>query len=318
MTYSTRRSYIANVIRQMLFSIPHYYGELAELRSVRDWHAWAYYKWPFSFPLAAFPPYVEVESTNACNLACRHCWRSMMDRPIGFIDVDLFRKIVAELSHHRPITLKIVGTGEPALHPRFQDLMTALTGFGSIRVFVYTNGSLLRRFSHREILTWNISTLVVSVDGTDPNSYNCLRPGGDYDVLRKQVEDFYALRNRLTQKFPKIEIRHVIMPYETVRQLVDVRKSWLKTADTVKFNYLQPLKKSEIIARLPSVCRHIRREFDVEWDGRVRLCGSYPEYLGDLHSSSIEDLWHSPKANFVRDCHKRGDLDQIPACKGCL
>jgi MoaA/NifB/PqqE/SkfB family radical SAM enzyme len=316
--YSKRRAYITNVIRQMLFSIPHYYGELAELRTAHDFVSWAYFKWPFFSPLAAFPPHVGVEVTNACNFACRHCWRSKMDRRIGFIDVELFSQILAEVSQYKSITLKIGGGGEVALHPRFRDLMAALTRFQSIRVYVYTNGSLLRRFSHREILEWNISTLVVSVDGTDPSSYNYIRLGGNYSLLRKQVEGLYALRNSLTQKVPKIEIRHVIMPYETTGQLVDVRKSWLRTADTVKFNYLIPLEKSRNIQRRSSLCRETMREFDIEWDGRVRLCRFYPEYFGDLHSSTIEAIWHSPKWKFVRDCQKHGDLDQIPACIGCL
>ena len=121
--------------------------------------------------------------------------------------------------------------------------MNVLAGFRSIRVFVYTNGSLLGKFSHREILEWNMHTLVVSVDGTDPDSYNHIRVGGDYGALRKQVEDSYTFRTSLTRKFPKIEIRHVMMPYETTSQLVDVRKNWLKTADTVKFNYPNSARK---------------------------------------------------------------------------
>jgi MoaA/NifB/PqqE/SkfB family radical SAM enzyme len=317
MTYSKRSVWIGKVIRQTMFSLPHYYGELSELRSRSDLRAWAYYKWPFSFPLSAFPPYVTIESTNSCNFTCGHCWRSKMDRPVGFMDVDLFRKIVAELKHYSPITLKVGGTGEPGLHPRFHELMAALNGLDGIRVFVYTNGTLLRRYPHYEILKWNINTMVISADGTDPDSYNRLRPGGDYRLLREQVEDFYALRNELGQKLPKIEIRHVIMPNETVGQLLEVRKSWLKTSDTVKFNHLISLERNEAFSRPPTVCRQIRREFCIEWDGRVRQCGSYPEYLGDLHSSTIEGLWHSPQANFVRDCHQRGDLDPIPACKGC-
>ncbi len=317
MIYSTRRSYRLNVIRQALFSIPHYFGELAELRSVRDWYGWFYYKWPFPFPLATFPLYVGVEVTNSCNFACPHCWRSRMHRPIGFLDVDLFRKIVAEIGDHRPVTLKLAGSGEVALHPGFRDLMGALKDLPNIRVFVYTNGSLLQRFSHREILEWNINTLVVSIDGTDPASYTLHRPGGDYSVLRKQVVDFYALRNRLSQKLPKIEIRHVIMPDETNLQLMDFRKNWLTTADTVKFNYLQALDRKELTVGLPSACRLILREFSVEWDGRARFCNSFPEYLGDLHSATIRDLWNSPEATFVRNCHRQRNLDQIPACKGC-
>ena len=318
MSYSSRSSYIWNVVKQRILSIPHYVGELAELRSARDLGAWVYYKWPVAFPLAAFPPYVTVESTNACNFACGHCWRSKMDRSVGFLDVELFRKIVVEIKGHRQITLKLGGTGEIGLHRHLNDLMATLTGLNGIRIFLYTNGTVLQKYSHHEILDWNIDIMVVSVDGTDPDSYNKLRLGGDYFTLRRQIEEFQSLRSSLRKKAPRIEIRHVIMPCETTRELIDFRRDWLKIADAVKFNYLIPLDKNETANKSPVICRHIRREFCIEWDGRVRFCSFYPEYLGDLHFSTIENLWNSPSANFVRECHLRGDLDRVPACRGCI
>ena len=321
--YTSRLAYVTNLIRQRLFSVPHYLEELSDLRTPRDWYAWTYFKWPHAFPLAAFPPYVTVEVTNACDLTCRHCWRSTMRRPIGHMAPGLFRNIVAQLERNHSITLKIGGTGEVALHPHFEDLMSTIRNRG-IRVYLYTNGSLLERFSHDTILEWNIDTLVVSVDGTDSESYNFIRVGGDYQLLRRQLESFHALRGLRDRKRPRIEIRHTIMPNETAKQLLDFRKSWLVTADTVKFNYLVPLQKfldplakTEAGKRLKASCRQVRREFCVEWDGRVRFCGVYPEYLGDLHDSSIQELWHSPKAQFVRDCQKRRNFDQIPVCKDC-
>lgn len=323
--YPTRLALLANIVRQRLFSVPHYLQELAELRRPRDLYAWTYYKWPRPFPLAPFPPYVTVEVTNACNLACRHCWRSTMQRPVGYITTELFRDIVAQIEHHCPATLKLTGMGEVALHPRFQDLMSVLSlSNPGIRVYMYTNGLLLRKFSHRRILDWNVHTLVVSVDGTDQESYNCVRAGGDYHTLRREVEGFHALREAMDRKRPRIEIRHVMMPDESAKQLLDFRKRWLVFADTVKFNYLVPLQKFvDPIANdkgdtsLHTSCRHIRREFCIEWDGRVRLCGIYPAYVGDLHSSSIKELWHSSTANFVRDCQNRRDFDQIPVCRNC-
>ena len=185
-----------------------------------------------------------------------------------------------------------------------------------LTVIVYTNGLLLRKLPHNTILNSNIRTMVVSVDGIDQASYNRIRVGGDYSFLRGQIEAFYALRNSLGLRFPAIEIRHTIMPDETSRQIAEFRKRWLGTADTVKFNYLVPLVKSDNCT-FPSVCRHIFRELCIEWDGRVRLCTPYPEYLGDIHSSTITELWHCPAANFVRDCHKRRDFGQIPVCRGC-
>jgi radical SAM protein with 4Fe4S-binding SPASM domain len=186
-----------------------------------------------------------------------------------------------------------------------------------MRVYVYTNGSLLQMFPFEEILGWHIDTLVVSVDGIDCESYERIRVGGRYQPLRDVVGRFYNWRNRLASRVPQIEIRHVIMPGESRKELLQFRKDWLDRADTVKFQKLIPLAPVSIPPRLPSQCRNIRRELCIEWDGRVRICGNYPEYFGDVHSATVEEIWRSSEVQFVRQCQKVQDFELIPACREC-
>ena len=302
---------------QVAMSIPHYAREFrAEVHGIQDAYVWAYFKLPYLFPLAAFPIRVTLEPTNECNFGCRHCHRSIMDRAVGFMDAVVFRKIMAELGAHPTCILKVGGLGEPALHPELAEFMK-LAKAQKTTVYLYTNGSLLRNYDHDEVLSWGLRLLVVSIDGLDAVSFERIRLGGEYGKVRKAVEDFHLQRMRSKLKRPTIEIRHVIMPNENAQELMGFKEDWLKISDTVKFNYLVPLTPVPSDGSGRPKCRDIMREFYIRWDGRVPMCGYQSAWLGDLHESSIGELWHDEKLQQLRGFHQRRDLSQTPICRTC-
>src|SRR5579862_8310668 len=179
-----------------VLSIPHYSRELSRLRSPRSFRDWLYFKVPYLFSLAQFPPYVTVEATSECNQGCPHCWRgsSVERRGIGAIGVATFAKVVEEIGIGplRAQVFKIGGSGEPALHERFGDLMATLEklrGRGT-HTILYSNGTVFERFSFEKITNWNVDRIVVSIDGIDAKSYERIRIGGNYATIRKNVLAF--------------------------------------------------------------------------------------------------------------------------------
>ena len=42
---------------------------------------------------------------------------------------------------------------------------------------------------------------------------------------------------------------------------------------------------------------------------------AYP--LGDIHKSTVKEIWHSDKLNKLRDVHKQGRYPDIEICKKC-
>jgi molybdenum cofactor biosynthesis enzyme MoaA len=214
--------------RQVLFSLPRYLRELRHLHRPRDVYQWTYYKLPYIFPLAPFPMRINLELTNECNLGCKHCPRSVMGRPLGFMPVELFHKITDEVAHYPGTLIKVVGLGEPALHPQINDLMK-LIGERRIPSIVYTNGELFKACTVEQILGWDVQTIVVSVDGLDAESFARIRVGGDYIVLKELLSRFHAARGQ--RRAPEIEVRHVIFPKETQADLLRFRQEWLAISD---------------------------------------------------------------------------------------
>jgi MoaA/NifB/PqqE/SkfB family radical SAM enzyme len=239
-----------------------------------------------------------------------------MKREIGSMDVYLFDKLIREVSFYRNRTVTIGGYGEPALHPQFNKLMSSLKPH-NIKVILYTNGTLLQMYDHQEILKWNISILVVSIDGIDVESYERIRVGGKLNKLRNSLRDFFNLRDTLGTRSPQIEIRHVIMPNETSNQLLQFRNRWLAISDRVKFNYLELPKEEKEVQNWRPKCRSIRRPSGALWDGRVHLCAYSDEVIGNLQTTSIKELWQCSRKEFIRECHKSGSFKEFPLCRIC-
>ena len=216
--------------------------------------------------------------------------------------------------------VKVVGLGEPVLHPQFDLLMDQLTEH-RITSVVYTNGELFKKFSPDRIAPWRVQTVVTSVDGLDADSFARIRVGGDYLQIKQSLAAFYRVRAKLGGRRPELEIRHVIFPNETPSDLLRFRQEWLKICVTVKFNYLYfPTPPSGEVRNIK--CRDIRRELYIHWNGRVPLCGyqylsSGSESLGDIRKMTIAELWMQTRLPQVRSYHDRRNLDPVPFCKAC-
>lgn len=62
------------------------------------------------------PPILLIENTNACNANCIICSRDLMTRDIGFMDYELFKKVVDEGAERGCKSIKITGFGEPFIY----------------------------------------------------------------------------------------------------------------------------------------------------------------------------------------------------------
>jgi organic radical activating enzyme len=249
-----------------------------------------------------------------------------MKRNIGFMDYGLFKKIADEFGHYKNRNLLICGLGEPVLHPQIKEILNYLSE-KQIRHTFYTNGTFLKKFTIYDIVNWNIDTIVVSVDGLDNESYRKIRVGKEdnqYDVIKENVSALFRLRNREGKKNPRIEIRHVIFPNESNKQLVSFRDEWLKIADAVKFNFIiSPSDKAFERTQNLRRCRDIRRKMHIRWSGQVPVCGYQyihddHEWMGDVNYAAIKEMWNHARLKKVRFYHKNRDFDSIPFCNKCV
>lgn len=84
---------------------------------------------------------IQVELTNICNLHCAFCFRELMTRPQGFMDLCTFRKSL-KLAHKLKVKeIWLHNWGEPLLHPKLTKFIRH--GSRNFKVGFATNGTLL-------------------------------------------------------------------------------------------------------------------------------------------------------------------------------
>ncbi|MBI4382762.1 MAG: radical SAM protein, partial [Nitrospinae bacterium] len=114
-----------------------------------------------------------IEPTNTCNLRCTFCFVTEgMDRPEGFMDFDLFRKVIDDspgLEH-----LCMHNWGEPLLHKDIFRMIDYAVRSGVKYVVMNTNGTLLTDKMIGRIVDSSLSIIRFSIDGS-PETFQKVR-----------------------------------------------------------------------------------------------------------------------------------------------
>lgn len=280
-----------------------------------------YNKYPYMFIQSKFPSAIELELTNECNMLCPHCPRTTsMTRKVGFMDLDLVKGIILEMSQHKRTMLRIVGLGEPALHPDLKEILAYAKNHKLVTEFT-TNGSIFHFLTLEEIIDSGISYLGISIDGYDERSYQKRRVGGNYKELRDKVEQLYKAKKLLNAERPIIAIRNVAFKNDSQEKLDAYRLDWFQHSDLVSFNYYKPNRAVNENSSLKR-CKSIKFELKVNWNGDVPLCRfqdafRHEDIIANAKNFSIEKIWENKKLQEARKMHSQRNLDDIAYCKTC-
>ncbi len=98
-------------------------------------------RFPFRMPDPRFPRIVALEFTNVCNLRCPYC--ASQTGPVrgqrGFMTDATFARVASQLREFPLQTLRVIGGGEPTMHPRFAEFAVQLRG--AARISTLTNAA---------------------------------------------------------------------------------------------------------------------------------------------------------------------------------
>jgi pyruvate-formate lyase-activating enzyme len=189
---SRRAQRIAGQLRQAWQSYAH-----AEMR-LEDWQAfaqaavlWAQHPW-HDLATANHFRSLTVDIVGSCNARCPFCPRVAMpaERTKGFMEFDLFRRILERGRASGISTLYLYSTGEPTLHPRFDDFVALAKDLG-YTVVCSTNGSMMHQRRRGLMLA---DVVQVSIEGWDRVSYERYRYPLRFDRVYGNVREYAACR----------------------------------------------------------------------------------------------------------------------------
>lgn len=280
-----------------------------------------YNKYPYMFLQSDFPSAVELELTNDCNFRCPHCPRTHnMTRPVGYMDPELVFSIIREIAKHPRSMLRIVGLGEPAMHPNLKEIL-AFAKIQNVVTEFTTNGTLLEVMTADEIIHSGIDYVGVSIDGFDAASYEKRRVGGNYETVKHNVQLLHEEKQKQKSASPIVAIRNVAFKNDSPDKLNTYKLKWFKHSDLVSFNTFTPNRA--IITDGPyKRCHSIKFELKINWNGDVPLCRyqcsfKEEEIIHNAHDSTLEEIWMSARLQEARKIHRNKNLDDLSYCKSC-
>lgn len=287
--------------------------------------------------LPAFPRYIDIELTNACNFKCLMCpvGTGSIKRKTGFMSDEIFQQIATQIKDQKT-PVRLIRWGEPFLHQQLIPYVKQLTSQGSL-VHLNTNGSLLTESVIDQLLEAGLDSLKFSFQGVDRKSYLEMRSTDFFEQLIACIRLLHNKRGNSAK--PYIHVSTTIT-YETAEQVQTFRKRLEPYADLVTVGrtvldhidlgkvalsdhekqLLTKLKKQESVVKTHPECPEVFDKLSINWDGTISACCSDYDHkmlIGDLNAESLADIWKNRQMSHFRNLLAEMQHDKIELCAGC-
>ena len=161
----------------------------------------------------SYPYYLTLEPSDNCQLRCPTCVtgienetkrQKMADGPVfrsgrTMLSLEMFDALLEEMGDYL-FLIVFYNFGEPLLNRNLPALIRRAKAYG-IETDINTNLSLVLSDAQIEdVLSAGLDYLHASIDGFSQKTYEIHRVGGNFELVKKNLERFVAVRERLGAK----------------------------------------------------------------------------------------------------------------------
>jgi radical SAM protein with 4Fe4S-binding SPASM domain len=154
---------------------------------------------------------IYLEPTNLCNLNCSTCIRRDWRDPQGMMEMETYEHLIRQLPDLRTVrTLHFGGYGEPLLHPEIERMLRMAKEAGR-KTELITNALLLDHPMAEKLVDARLDTLIFSVDGVSPETYEAIRVGASFASFKENVATLARVKSQKGRVRPQIGLEFVVM-----------------------------------------------------------------------------------------------------------
>lgn len=276
-----------------------------------------------------FPMMCVLSFVYVCNAKCPSCpytnseiRADYKDKP--FMDEDTF-KIIADQCGEYGAWIRLSGGGEPMLHPKAVELMEYAKKAGA-KIGLITNGSRFTEDSSRRLLEAGVDMIEFSVDAADPETYERVRKGLDWETLLKNIQRMVELRDRLksSSKIIASGVNQDGVDIDVVARFWEPSVDVFQKRKYLTWGINDPSKSADPTPYLPPEqmipCPFIFERLNIDSRGKVMVCGfdiAAITDMGKVHEKTIKDIWHGKDFKYYRKMHLSHKGHEIKLCKNC-
>ena len=274
---------------------------------------------------SAFPSRVNVEVTNHCNQRCTLCPRQEFTRPLGFMAMDVFERVVAECAP-QDTRLWLHFLGEPLLHRQLVRMIGLAKAAGVREVGLSTNAVTLHGALADALLHSGLDRLECSLDADDAAAYLRMRGRDHFERVVRNVRAFLLRKRDAGRVRPVTSIQFMRTPAveAELETLVDAWRPYLGPEDfvmtIVPATFAGAVDVPAAGAQARGPCRWLVSSLMVLQDGTVTMCGADWDAqapLGNVRERSLAAIWQGDEMARRRRAHEARRFDAVPLCGGC-
>lgn len=276
----------------------------------------------------SFPRFLHIEITNACNLDCIMCPRHDMKRKVGFMPMELFKKIIDQVPKGSQIAISLNLFGESFLHPKLFEMIKYAKQSNVGEVHLNSNITLLNEKNCRGILSSGIDVLALSFEGTNKKTYEYLRIGSNFERVKENIHRILNIQKEMNAYHTRLNIQMTDMKetHEEIKEFVEYWKPFIegnngiliKQFDTWADQVEDRSVKHETFARAP--CPVLNENMTIYWDGGATICCRDcfgVQTLANVNDTSIKEIWAGEKYNKLRQHNNALEFQKLPLCTSC-
>jgi radical SAM protein with 4Fe4S-binding SPASM domain len=261
-----------------------------------------------------FPQRIELELVSDCNLECVYCPRHFVNELTGYIDFDLFKRLIDEMAPFPEIILVLHRRGESLLHPQFAEICRYIRGkFKEVQlatnVTPLTEKKALAVIEAVDFISFSIDT---------PEHFNRTRLPAKYDDVEAKIMRFLDLnRDRVTTQVSMVQTQ------ETRPEDV----AWFHERWQNKVNRVRVYQEHSTDGNFGSIkggrsprkpCMMPLYEMLIYCDGKTGRCNHDWDGppMGDVTRNTIREIWMNEAYARLREEHRTLKIND-PVCAKC-
>ncbi len=291
-----------------------------------------------------YPLYLMIEPTNICNLKCPMCpsGNGEMKRDFGKLDFETYKNILDEIGEYI-LQVQLWNQGEPFINNSFLDFISYANSKGCITQ-TSTNGHYIRTDDQAaKVINSGLDQMIFSMDGTNKESYEKYRVGGNFDLVIETLERIARVKRKFKSKIPLVELQFVIFKHNEaeMNELIeiarknDVNRISFKTAQVYSpeqaENFLPENKKYsrynfngeqfEMRGDIKNWCKRLWLHSTINWEGSITPCcfdkdSEYSFNNINDRETTFKNTWINKGYMKFRKNVMR-DRKSVPMCLNC-
>lgn len=309
--------------------------EIKFFKSFNDIKMFYDQKFPYFLARIGFNPFInstvpaglQIEPTSHCNINCICCSGDRVERKKGYMDFELFKKIIDEASEIGVKRVHLFFLGEAMLHPQIVDMIHYIKTNG-LGMTMHTNGMLFNKENIKAILNSGVNSgdyFIFSVLAHSKELHEKIMKGVNHETVLKNILDFLELRKQEKINGPIVEVIFYPMP-ENNNEKEQYVKYWrgivdhVHMVDTISYSLARYENPHQTIPLREKTCSYIWERMTICWNGDVALCNqdiNGDHLLGNLREQSIKEIWNGDNFLSIKQLHKENKFEGLPLCARC-